>query len=447
MYRNDRNIEELFRTMFEHFTVYPTLGLWKKIQAKITWKQFLSSGLNSFNIYYLALIIALAGAGTYFMLSRTVPRDITENSEIIPSSQAIQPEPAYDMVISRKDHIAAVVEAPGSVGSTPVKKAGAEPASRTATRQKKSNDKTIPEKNTADQEQGSETTETSQAQAASSENGSGAESETIRVRIDFKANPLSGCSPLAVNFQNFSENASGISWNFGDGGNSDELNPSYVFDEPGEFLVTLKVRGEDGLEYSRQQTVQVFETPKALFEFDEDLKPARNQPINFYNYSRGGDYYEWDFGDKQRSDLQEPIHFYHEAGNYHVKLKVWTDHQCYDSLVVFNAFTTQEQDIKVPNAFTPNLNGPTGGYYDMNDYNNTVFHPVTNGELLEFQLKVFSRKGVLLFESNDISIGWDGYYSEQLMKQDVYIWKIRGKFNNGKTFVESGDVTLIKQNP
>jgi len=67
-------------------------------------------------------------------------------------------------------------------------------------------------------------------------------------------------------------------------------------------------------------------------------------------------------------------------------------------------------------------------------------------ELVEFQLKVFNRKGLLLFESKDISIGWDGYYNEQLMKQDVYIWKIRGKFNNGKTFVESGDVTLIKQN-
>jgi len=446
MNRNDRNIEELFRTLFEHFTVNPTPGLWKKIQAKITWKQFLSSGLNSFNIYYLALIITLAGAGTYFMLSRTGPREITENSEIIQSSQAIQPEPTYDKVISHKDQIAAIVEATGSVESTPVKKSGTEPASRAATLQKKSNDNTIPEKNTADLEQGSETTETSEAQAASSENGSGAEPETILVRIDFKANPLSGCSPLAVNFQNFSENATGTSWNFGDGGNSDELNPSYVFDEPGEFLVTLKVLGKDGLEYSRQQTVQVFETTKALFEFDEDLKPAKNQPINFYNYSRGGDYYEWCFGDNQRSDLQEPIHFYHEAGIYHVKLKVWTDHQCYDSLVVFNAFTTQEQDIKAPNAFTPNLNGPTGGYYDVNDYNNTVFHPVTNGELLEFQLKVFNRKGVLLFESNDISIGWDGYYSEQLMKQDVYIWKIRGKFDNGKTFVESGDVTLIKQN-
>ena len=446
MNRNDKNIEELFRKLFEQFKVNPTPGLWKKIHAEIIRKEFLSFGLNSFNVYYLALIMGLAGAGTFFLLSRTFPREISVNNEIIQSSQAKQPEPTYDQVISREDHVAAVVEVPVSVETIRVKKTGTGPASRSPSRQEESNDKTIPKKNTADQEQGSEIKDTSPAQATSSDNRSGAEPEAIPVRIDFKANPMSGCSPLAVNFQNFSENASRISWNFGDGGNSEEINPSYVFDEPGEFLVTMKVRGEDGLEYSRQQTVRVFETPKALFEFDEDLKPTRHQPINFYNYSRGGDYYEWDFGDNQRSDQQEPIHLYQEAGNYHVKLKVWTDHQCYDSLVIFNAFTTQEQDIKVPNAFTPNLNGPSGGYYDVNGYNNTVFHPVTNGELLEFQLKVFNRKGVLLFVSNDISIGWDGYYNEQLMKQDVYIWKARGKFNNGKTFVESGDVTLIKQN-
>jgi gliding motility-associated-like protein len=389
--------------------------------------------------------MAVAGAGSYVMLSRTSRSGIIEDSGIIPAGQAIQSEPADEPLISRKVYLSEIAELPVPATSPPVIIIGANSATRTDEPQQKSGDETTSEIITTEPGHGSGTTATPAIQAASSEKESGTEPETIAVRIDFKASPTSGCSPLAVNFQNFSENAERISWNFGDGGNSDETNPSYVFDEPGKFLVTLKVRGKDGQDYSHQRSVEVYETPEALFEFDTDLKPARNQPINFYNYSRGADYYEWDFGDNQRSVLQEPIHLYQEAGNYNVRLKVWTNHQCYDSLVIFNAFTTQEQAIKVPNAFTPNLNGPTGGYYDVNDHNNTVFHPVTSSELLEFQLKVFSRKGVLLFESNDISIGWDGYYNEQLMNQDVYIWKIRGKFNNGKTFVESGDVTLIKQ--
>ena len=445
MDRKDRNMEELFRTLFEQFTVTPAPGLWNKVQAKIKWKQFLSFGLNSLNVFYLTLMLALAGAGAYFMLPLAEARGTNENREAQPASQDSPPEQTYDRVISREDPDASLVEVPVSVESAPLKTAGIiVPATPATTREKESDHRSMTGKSSSDRMPEKKSAGLAVPEDAAPENRPAAEPESVRTRIDFEAHPLSGCSPLAVNFQNFSENAGKMSWNFGDGGNSDEANPSYVFDEPGEFLVTLRVQGADGLEYSQQQTIQVYETPKALFEFDEDVKPASNQPINFYNYSRGGDYYEWDFGDNQRSGLQEPIHLYEKTGNYHVKLKVWTDHQCYDSLVVFNAFTTQEQDIKVPNAFTPNLNGPTGGYYDVNDYSNTVFHPVTNGELIEFQLKVFNRKGVLLFESNDISIGWDGYYCEQLVKQDVYIWKIRGKFNNGKTFVESGDVTLIK---
>ena len=150
MNRNDKNIEELFRTLFEKFKVNPTPGLWKKIHAKIIWKEFLSFGLNSFNVYYMALIMALAGAGTFFILSRTFPREINVNNKILPSSQAIQPEPTYEQVISREDHIAAVVEVPVSVETVRVKKTGTEPASRPPSRQKEFNDKTIPKKNTAD---------------------------------------------------------------------------------------------------------------------------------------------------------------------------------------------------------------------------------------------------------------------------------------------------------
>jgi len=28
-------------------------------------------------------------------------------------------------------------------------------------------------------------------------------------------------------------------------------------------------------------------------------------------------------------------------------------------------------------------------------------------------------------------------------KEDVYIWKVEGKYTNGQTFVQTGDVTLL----
>jgi hypothetical protein len=141
----------------------------------------------------------------------------------------------------------------------------------------------------------------------------------------------------------------------------------------------------------------------------------------------------------------EPIHYYEQAGSYNVKLKVWTTNHCYDSLTILNAFTGPEAEIFFPNAFTPNMTGPTGGSYDINDISNAIFHPVVKGELIEYQLKIFNRQGLQIFESNDVSLGWDGYYQEKLAVQGVYIWKARGKFSNGKTFVKSGDITLVRQ--
>jgi gliding motility-associated-like protein len=446
MSRTERNIEDLFRTLFEHFTVNPTPGLWKKIQSKIAWKQFLSFNLNTFNIFYLGVAIAVAGTGMYFLFTPTGSADISQSAEFsAPEHTPPHVVSATAEAVVRNERTAGN-EAPAAA-SKPAPKRGADRENSPEVQlQKQETERiTYTKQEPAGQQKDPETAGDRTEQPGSTGTDPVNESKTIDVRVDFEANRLSGCSPLAVDFQNLSENAATFNWIFGDGGSSNEPDPSYVFDEPGDFLVTLKITGLDGRVYSRQQSIQVYETPKALFEFDEEVSPSKNQPVYFYNYSRGADYYEWDFGDNEKSNLTEPIHYYKRLGSYHIKLKVWTENQCSDSLVIYNAFTSEEHNILVPNAFTPNLNGPTGGYYEINDFDNTVFHPVIKAELLEYQLKVFNRKGVLLFESSDISIGWDGYYNEQLVKQDVYIWKIRGKFNNGKTFVKSGDVTLIKQ--
>jgi hypothetical protein len=50
---------------------------------------------------------------------------------------------------------------------------------------------------------------------------------------------------------------------------------------------------------------------------------------------------------------------------------------------------------------------------------------------------------VLIFESNDINVGWDGYYKNKLVKQGVYVWIVEGKYSNGRPFNKSGDVTVL----
>ena len=72
--------------------------------------------------------------------------------------------------------------------------------------------------------------------------------------------------------------------------------------------------------------------------------------------------------------------------------------------------------IFVPNTFTPNGDG-------LND----VFIPVGKN-IAELQLRVFDRWGGLLFETTDLTMGWDGTYAGELVKNDMYVWRMTYKF-------------------
>jgi len=439
MSRNDQHMEDLFRTGLGSYKLDPSPGLWQKVHSKILWKQFLTFSFQTFNVYYLAAVVLLAGIGAYTLLSdRKIPLEEHSTPVQTEVSTGVSDESIPDV-----QDISKATQAADRATSDTEK---TEISDKNPTRENQQNiGKTSGIAESKQEIERKDPKKPVDVEEETPGDQSGKKSDIVRVNAGFSADLLSGCSPLAVSFKNLSENAVKYNWIFSDGGSSTEKDPSYVFDEPGEYPVELRIIGQDGLEYLARQTIQVFETPKALFEMDEAVDLSSSQPVYFYNYSRGADFFEWDFGDENRSSLAEPIHYYEHPGSYNIKLTVWTGNQCYDSLVILNAFTGPESDIRFPNVFTPNMTGPTGGYYEINDISNTIFHPVVSGELIEYQMKIFSRQGMQIFESNDIHTGWDGYYQEKLAAQAVYIWKARGKFSNGKTFVKSGDVMLIRQ--
>jgi PKD repeat protein/sugar lactone lactonase YvrE/nitrous oxidase accessory protein NosD len=64
---------------------------------------------------------------------------------------------------------------------------------------------------------------------------------------DFSADPVSGTSPLTVNFTDLSQNnPTGWQWDFGDGETSDSQNPTHNYTEPGDYTVSLTVTNAAG---------------------------------------------------------------------------------------------------------------------------------------------------------------------------------------------------------
>jgi len=63
--------------------------------------------------------------------------------------------------------------------------------------------------------------------------------ETLPVKADFYAETVSGNAPLSVQFYDLSTNATGWSWDFGDGATSTDRDPLHIYTKGGTFTVKL----------------------------------------------------------------------------------------------------------------------------------------------------------------------------------------------------------------
>lgn len=258
------------------------------------------------------------------------------------------------------------------------------------------------------------------------------------------ASDNAGCSPLEVYFENKSNYAEEYLWDFGDGNFSSSISPTHTYYDSGTYIVKLIATGPGGQDESQTKIITVYEIPKAYFKASPTVVYIPDQAVNFHNLSENAKYYSWDFGDGKTSSEENPSHFYTKEGEYNVYLQVKSEHNCVDSFMVYRAVVAEASGkIEFPNAFTPNAGGPSGGHYVSGDYSNDIFYPVFEG-VIDYNLSIFNRWGELIFETNDIKVGWDGYYRGKLCKQDVYVWKVKGKYSNGKSFVKKGDVTLLR---
>jgi hypothetical protein len=136
-----------------------------------------------------------------------------------------------------------------------------------------------------------------------------------------------------------------------------------------------------------------------------------------------------------------------QPGTYAVSLITTSSEGCTDTAFLDTPVVVDWKtgSIRFPNVFTWNGTGPTGGQWQEGVYPEMdyVFRPFFEN-VIEYKLQIFNRWGVLIFESNDINKGWDGYFKDKnLAAQGVYVWKVTGRFANGNYFDRVGDVTFL----
>lgn len=142
---------------------------------------------------------------------------------------------------------------------------------------------------------------------------------------DFTVSSTKGTVPLAiVCTDNSKGEISDWIWDFGDGKVIRGKNPTHTYVLPGQYPITLTVKGPGGKDEIRKNSIitvlQSPPGPEALFDADpvHGIVPLS---VSFQDKSTGTvTGWSWDFGDGITSSEQNPVHEYINPGVYDVTL-------------------------------------------------------------------------------------------------------------------------------
>lgn len=177
------------------------------------------------------------------------------------------------------------------------------------------------------------------------------------------------------------------------------------------------------------ETVRVAIYPPAV----ADAGPDKSIGEGTFTYLQGsgGIIYLWQPGNSL-DDATSPQPVATPADSTWYTLQVWDENGCTDIDSVLIAVIKQPKLI-VPNGFSPNGDG-------QNDLFGIGFQ---KGLILE-EMMVFDRWGDLVFQTNDVTTGWNGIHNGTPASIGNYVYLIRGKTLEGDPFLHKGNVTLLR---
>lgn len=142
------------------------------------------------------------------------------------------------------------------------------------------------------------------------------------------------CGTTTIEFTDTSEgNPTQWLWDFGDGNQSTDQNPTHTYTEGGPYTITLAASNgifTDTLVVPNM--VEPLVVPIAGFmTLESELCDSAD--MRFYDTSYHAVAWQWDFGDPNSgtlntSNLQNPYHTYNDPGTYTVNLTVFSEDQC-----------------------------------------------------------------------------------------------------------------------
>ena len=282
--------------------------------------------------------------------------------------------------------------------------------------------------------------------------------DTVRVYIHQYPDPMftyqNGCEPLNTTFtptERKGINPSLLTYDWYVSANRVSTNNGsvpYLFLTQGQYQVTLSITNVEGKKQCNgtiTQTVNVYPKPSVVFNTDPLYKTTVALPkfktVNTSSVNQNpfvtNMKYSWTWGKTYKigSDTlkNSNIVFGKDTGIYWIKLVVTTDKGCKDSSMK-RVLIGPDIIIFVPDAFTPDNAGPN---------TNNTFQPVILNHKT-YQILIFNRWGEKMYETADLTKGWDGNFLGNPAQQGVYVYRMIVTSQDDKAYEFNGTFTLLR---
>lgn len=281
--------------------------------------------------------------------------------------------------------------------------------------------------------------------------------------------PFEGCLPeVCTKFKDLSIAPAGdviMNWKWSCPGAkpavSSEPGQSFCWNSAGSYDVELIVTTNHGCKdtLTTPKYVKVHPLPTSDFSVTPAVAPTTNPVFTFYNkWTPDVTKWLWNFGDNTSKDSinKNPVHSYLSSASnntyytYRICLRVETLHGCWDT-ACHEVNILPEFTFYIPNSFTPN-----------GDLTNETFFGKGKG-IKEYNIWIFDRWGNQIWDCSckGENVDWDGPEQEgmssfckwdgkveqggnEVVQQDVYVWKVKLTDIFDKTHVYIGHVSVVK---
>jgi PKD repeat protein len=214
-------------------------------------------------------------------------------------------------------------------------------------------------------------------------NAAGSDTSNIEALISINGGPTADFtinSTLGTGTVSISDNSTGVnsySWDFGDGHSDTSSNPSNVYENEGNYIVTLVVSNDCGSD-TLSQDVNIVFPPEAQFtsSIQEGCNPAE---IQFTGQPLGDGYdYQWTFegGEPMSSFDTNPAVMYNESGQFDVQLIV-SNSAGSDTMLMTDLITIDEVPVT---DFNQQVNGFVAQFFNNTSNATSFFWQFGDGE-------------------------------------------------------------------